>query len=55
MVVGGFHHDKKKEVISRTKVLADLAGNFCSFSECTESETSLAAIQHFVSDSSHIH
>ena len=46
-----------------TKVLEDSVGRFCSCScSCslsgskrTESETSLAAIQHFVSDGSPIH
>ena len=33
----------------------DLVGNFCSFSESMRIETSLVAIQHFVSCSSHIH
>ena len=50
---------KTDEIVVWTKILADLVGNFCSrlFSESkrTESETSLAAIQHFVSDSSHVH
>ena len=41
--------DKKKEVVW-TKVLADLVGNFCSFSKSKHTETSLAANQHFVSD-----
>ena len=44
----------KKEVVW-TKVHADLVGNFSSFSESKCTETSLAAIQHFVSDSSHVH
>ena len=44
----------KKEIVW-TKVLADLVGNFGSYSESKRTETSLAAIQHFVSDSSHVH
>jgi hypothetical protein len=49
MVVWRVRYKKKKEVVW-TKVLADLAGNFCSFSESkrTESETALTAIQHLI-------
>ena len=36
--------------------LADLAGNFCSFSESKRTESALlAAIQYFISDSSYVH
>ena len=44
---------KKKEVVW-TKVLADLVGNFCSFSESKRTETSSAANQHFVSSYVHM-
>ena len=43
----------------KLKVLEDSVGRFCSCSfsgsKRTEAEISLAAIQHFVSDGSHIH
>ena len=53
MVIGGFAEYKTKEIVW-TKVLVDLVGNVCSFSESTVSSDSILRFRQFIWHSLHV-